>query len=213
VEEVLDVASVDGSEVMKAYVLVNSVDSKGKWASVLGGSAGYRRWENGEARVDITLNMNGAISPAEYLEIPAPGSGFKTIRIQPLSSCTHETCLNYGLYSILIHEVTHAAESMFKGKGLSYSYDENRKVNDETAYMNDPKEIRAFMQQIVDETSRSATVPVIRDHSNRDNQKLLNLCLKLSTTWKIIHASLTPTNRAKILKAVYGELASSGLLF
>lgn len=66
-------------------------------------------------------------------------------RMQSLSSCTHEHCLPYGLYSILTHEVTHAAESMFR---LDPTYYRGPGVVDETAYVNDPGEVRAFMQQV-----------------------------------------------------------------
>lgn len=213
VEEKIEVQAVDGSETLVAYVLVTAIEATGKYASVLGGSAGWRKWENGEARVNITLHMNGALSPAEYLLIPSEGSLSKPVRIQPLSSCKHETCLNYGLYSTLIHELTHASESMFKKK-LEYKYDrETLRVEDTKAYVNDPKEVRAFMQQIVDEVERYAQLELIRNHAKGDNHKLIDMALKLSTTWREINKLWTPANRAKILKAVYTTLAQRELLF
>jgi len=209
VEDDLKIESVDGKETLRASVLVQSKAATGKWASVLGGSSGYRRWQGGEARVNITLWLNGALSPADYFDTdPMKGN-----RLSPLSACTHEHCLPYGLYSILTHEVTHAAESMFTGKQPTY-YQQGpggQEVADEVAYVNDPKEVRAFMQQVVDEVVRMAKKDMIRDHVKTD-RALVDLCLQLSTTWMAIDKHLLSSNRAKILKAVYDGLDKEGLL-
>jgi len=207
---VIEIESSDGKETLRAYVYVESKAARGKWAAVLGGSAGKRKWEGGEARVQVILWLNGALSPKEWFdENPVTGG-----RLQPYPGCSSERCLAYGLYSILTHELTHAAESMFEGREPTY-YQRGpggeQAVTDETAYINDPKEIRAFMQQIVDEALRYATTPMIRDNA-KDAKHLIDLALKLSTTWKAIDPHLTRANRARILKAVYEALNREGLV-
>jgi hypothetical protein len=205
-EASVDVDAVDRGETLVAVVQVNSISSTGKWASVLRGSAGKRVFERGRGRVPVTLSMNGALTPNEYLT--PQGQGFSaTNRMSPISACTHETCLPYGLYSILIHELTHVADTPFS-KGPTYFKDDGT-VKDDASYANDPLEVRAFMQNIVDEAAHHA--PAMRAHFD-NNQKLIDTCLRLSTTWKLIHKDLTPANRAKILKAVYTEFDEQGLL-
>ncbi len=207
---VIEVESSDGKGTLRAYVYVESKAARGKWAAVLGGSSGKRKWEKGEARVQVTLWLNGALSPKEWLdEDPVTGG-----RMQPYPGCSSERCLAYGLYSILTHELTHAAESMFEGREPTYYQrgpEGEQVVTDEVAYINDPKEIRAFMQQVVDEVLRYATTPMIRDNA-KNPKHLIDLSLKLSTTWKAIDPHLTRANRSRILKAVYGALSQEGLV-
>lgn len=204
----LEVDAVDGKYPLQADVQVDSKAATGKWAAVLGGSSGRYRWERGQGVVDIKLWLNGALTPADYLS----GDPMTGNRLQSLNSCTHEHCLPYGLYSILTHEVTHTAESMFR-QDPTYYRGPDHEV-DEVAYVNDPGEVRAFMQQIVEEVSRG--FQKLRDYAERQgkgNRELIDLALKLSTTWKGIEKHLSASNRAKILKAVYNGLDEAGLLF
>jgi hypothetical protein len=62
-----------------------------------------------------------------------------------------------------------------------------------------------------DEVLRYAATPMIRDNA-RDSRHLLDLTLKLSTTWKAIDPHLTRPNRSRILKAVYDALNREGLV-
>jgi hypothetical protein len=200
----LNIDSVDRQETLQAEVYVKSVEAKGKWAAVLGGSSGKRRWEEGEARVQVILWLNGALSPADFL-VPQAG----TDRLQPLSGCKYETCLPYGLYSILTHELTHAAEAMFREKTPKYLRMPEDDPKRREVYVNDPGEVRAFLQQVVDEAVRGAKH--LREHS-KSNDWLVKFSLKMSTTWKEIEGALNRGNRAKILKAVYDALDKEGLL-
>lgn len=200
----LEVESVDGKELLLAEVIIKSVGSKGKWAAVLGGSSGSRRWESGQGRIKVTLWLNGALTPADFL-VPQPG----TDRLQPLSRCTYETCLPYGLYSILIHELTHTAESMFQKVPEYLRGVDNPMAEKPREYVNDPQEVRAFMQQVVDEAVKGARH--LRSHA-KSNQWLINYSLRMSTTWKIIEPDMTHANKAKILKAVYEAFEKEGLL-
>jgi len=194
-------------------VYVSAREANGKYAAVLGG-----RSRPGV----IELEINGALSPAEYLN--TEGSMSAPLRIQPLHSCRAESCLNYGLYSLLIHEATHAAE-MDHMKGLTYSpkqiLEEGDKGKAWGAYINDPSEVRAFMQQVADEVVHNIGKSdqmhrMLRERAEKDphaNQKLLHYGLLLSTTWKAIEGHLTPKSKATILKGVYDRMDQAKLLF
>lgn len=198
----LEVESVDRKEVLLVDVEIGAKMAVGKWAAVLGGSASRRRWENGAARASIHIHLNGALTPHDFLdEDPMKGG-----RLQSVDTCTHERCLPYGLYSILTHEVTHVAESMYT-RGPGY-YGSDGIVNQD-AYVNDPQEVRAFLQQVVEEVVRMAGK--LAPHA-RSSQHLVDICLKTSTTWSAIEKDLQPRNRARILRAVYVALEEQGLV-
>jgi hypothetical protein len=201
-DAVLSVDEADGRQSHSVTVTVGSVPAKGKFASVLSGAS---------RKGEIDLHMNGALSPQEYLA----ESGM-TVRIQPVWSCRYETCLPYGLYSLLIHELTHSAD-VFRGP-LRYSPSEVLEKGEAAygTYLNDPAEVRAFMQQVVDEAVSSMTRnDTLREHAQKKpnpNQALVDLALRMSTTWKIVEKHLDRRNRDKILKAVYDGLDQAGLL-
>jgi hypothetical protein len=206
------VDSVDRSEQIRIDVEVVSISATGKAFPVLGGGAGKRKFEEGEAHAQVTLWLNGGLSPNEYLATNGENrdlSKYVTDRFQPLGGCTSEACVPYGLYSILIHETTHVAESMFRKK-LQYEYDENKKVKDQGKYVNDPAEVKAFMQQIVDETVGSGTK--LQEHFRGNPRKLIDMSLRMSTTWKLIEKNLTARNRNVILSAVYSAFSEEGLV-
>jgi len=204
------VDSVDGTEQLRIDVLVISARATRKAYPVLMGTAGTRHFENGEAFVQVTLQLNGAMSPNEYLATNGSNTdlaSFVTDRFTPLSECTSETCLPFGLYTVLIHETTHAAETAFR-KPLQYEYDKDYKVKNEKDYVNDPHEVRAFMQQIVDETVRMAHK--LSEHMS--GTKLVDSSLRLSFTWSNIEKDLNARSRKLILTAVYQAFSDDGLL-
>jgi len=190
-------------------VQVHSLAAKGKWAAVLRGAAGKAHFERGAYRSQVSLWINGALSPQEWLD-PDPMKGG---RFAPLHSCTHDRCLPFGLYSTLIHELTHAAESVFDHPAPTYYKQgpEKQEVTDETAYINDPLEVRAWMQQVVDDVVRAYRNPMLVNHF-KDPHKLLAIALKMSTTWSLVVSKLTRLNQNKILKAVHDALSREGLL-
>jgi len=203
----LSVDAADGKGTVDVLVLVRSRSSRNKGTALLGG--GFGTWHGGPV---IVLELNGAFTPED----------FQSERMtQPIWSCSHETCLPYSLFSILIHEATHAADSVFKEKNPSAKNPNKSEIpsqgdlsdSEYRAYINHPSEVRAWMQQVVDETPRYAKMEAIRNHARNSNQELVNLALRLSTTWKEVEGVLTPTNKAKILKAVYYNLDRLGLLF
>jgi len=191
----VEVLEADGRQSHSVGVIVNARPSNAKGVAVLGGSAGKEQ---------IDIYMNGALSPSDFL-VPTP----QTDRMAPLWECTYETCLPYGLYSILIHEVTHAADVFVKGLKYSPSDVLERGEAAWGPYVNDPSEVRAFMQEIVDQTERMARK--LRPHA-KTNRRLVDMILKTSTTWGLIEKHLNPRNKTRILKAVYDNLDREGLL-
>jgi hypothetical protein len=185
----ISIEEADSRNSHTCEVIVGATPSKAKGAAVLSGASG---------KGVIHLYMNGALSPQDIL-VPTPQSD----RLSPMPGCTYETCLPYGLYSILTHEITHNAD-IFMGK-LKYSPAEVIEKGEAAwgSYINDPSEVRAFMQQVVDETERMARK--IREHTE-SNQQLVSRLLMLSTTWSLIKKHLSSRNQARILKAVYDML-------
>lgn len=104
------------------------------------------------------------------------------------------------IFSVLIHEFTHAAD-YGKGKGWGTSTSENQT---NSSYHNDPREVRAFLQQILEETEEYIRKFVGDDTFGLSDQvtDLINLALKESFTWKRIEPDLTPENRKYILRNV-----------
>jgi hypothetical protein len=207
---ILTVEAADGRSTVDVLVSVRSRPSNAKGTILLGGGFGSL-----EKKPVIILELNGAYTPAEI----------QSERVnQPLWSCTSESCLAYSLYSILIHEATHAADSVVvkerpsaKNPNKSEIPDPNDySESDYRKYINHPSEVRAWMQQVVDETPIYAKMDGIRGRAqskSNPNQELVNMALRLSTTWKLVEKHLTSSNKAKILKAVYYNLERLELLF
>lgn len=103
------------------------------------------------------------------------------------------------IYKALIHEITHAAEK-FKGRGvgLDMGVDEAR---DNDAYYNDPEEVRAYMQEVVDQTEE------FFKHVGKLTEKFgpgkgFEYLLQFSTTWKEVSPHWTEPNKRKVIQAV-----------
>lgn len=145
----------------------------------------------------IYLNLNGNLTPRELL----------CRSDRSISECDSDYCLQWGLFSVLSHELTHAADLIGK---VSYTNligktDYEREV----IYSNDPTEVRAFMRQVVEETRRQARRVGFRAV---DQQDLIRMVLYFSPTWSQRSEYWTPANRSLILKAVYDDLSREGLL-
>jgi hypothetical protein len=194
----IDIADSDDRGSVSVTVIISSQKSKVAYTACLGGRA------NG---TEVEIFLNGAMTPKEIQ---------KHERLQPLWSCRYETCIPYGIYSLLIHELTHIADVSKRQPGYSPS---KVKEEGETAwgpYLNDPGELRAFMQNLVDEAVNMASKEAIRTNAAKSpnpNQKLMDIVLALSTTWGLASPHLKPRNKALLLKAVYDGLKRAGYLF
>lgn len=192
--ETHDIRNVMGHD-LTVDVLVTAGKDRSGGPFVAAGGYGHNRRTN---RPVVIVKLNGSYSPKEYL--PAVDTGM----------------LTRGIYDILIHEMTHAADAALKAKYKTGPASGQYVPDDISAYYNDPKEVRAYMQQVVDE--------VLRYGGKRENlEKILKLfkgprhrgievVLKNTETWPEIKDHLTDSNKAKILKAVYQALDDEGYL-
>lgn len=199
------------SKIMVGVTVDSKAQSK-KYAAVIGGKASIKKstWQSNGLLVEVTLYINGALSPADILEGTEVKMGqmgsYKHNRLQSLKDCTALTCLPFGLYSTLIHEATHAAESVFgwsKGETGTALHNGETVVTDQAKYINDPVEVRAWMQQIVDEVLFYLKKFDEVEGLDWTPQKRIQMALKTSTTWQLVKSDLTPKNRNLIMKAVY----------
>lgn len=146
----------------------------------------------------VIVKLNGSYSPKEYL--PAVDTGM----------------LTQGIYDILIHEMTHAADAEIKAKYKAGPASGAYVPDDIAAYYNDPKEVRAYMQQVVDEVlrygSKRKNLEKVLELFKGPRQRGIEVILKNTETWPEIEPHLTDANKAKILKAVYRALDDEGLL-
>lgn len=139
---------------------------------------------------------------------------------KPRDEFTNETTiqgLEHDIYEELIHEFSHAAEAAFL-----YDSAESQRAEEGAAsgrgtpeYYNLPTEVRAYMQQIVDDVTRLAALPILRkllSAKAKTPHDLVMAYLDKSAKWKQVERHLNPQNKAKVLKAVYTALDESGLL-
>jgi len=107
-------------------------------------------------------------------------------------------------YSVLIHEATHLADQL--PRVASDADNEDLKI-----YYNKPTEVRAFMQQIVDEVVAHARSIAKDLEGFTDTEQLVRLSLERSTTWDRVRPYVNPSNKRKILKAVHGVIDRANL--
>ncbi|MFA5053123.1 MAG: hypothetical protein WC565_03630 [Parcubacteria group bacterium] len=100
--------------------------------------------------------------------------------------------LRQAILSVLKHEATHVARSPWSPNRPSYAL----KPGDKSAYYNDPEEVEAFAQQVVDEA-------LLLRASTPARVKLSMLAYLNSPSWTRIEPYLTERNKRK----VYQKLA------
>jgi hypothetical protein len=103
------------------------------------------------------------------------------------------------LFPVLLHELTHVADK-YKGRGPAkdMSRDEAR---GSAAYYNDPGEVRAYMQEVVDELEDFAR-HLPKFQKTFGISKGVDVLLKRSATWNEISPHWTEDNKRKVIKAV-----------
>jgi hypothetical protein len=106
------------------------------------------------------------------------------------------------VFDALIHEATHIVDLYTRERESSKGYNEDHtKLVDPTAYVNDPKEVRAFMQQIADQ--------IVQDIEG--GSPSVAVSLYSNKLWQRLRSDLTDRNRKLILKGVYTAVQDSGL--
>lgn len=95
----------------------------------------------------------------------------------------------------LLHEVTHAVDP---GTGQQSGREAPKSPEEWAAYFNLPREVRAYMQEIVDQVVRSLPRKV-----DRVSRQVIENLLAKSRTWMEIGDLFSDKNRRKIIQAVY----------
>lgn len=107
--------------------------------------------------------------------------------------------------STIAHELTHA-----KDLGEEVTYDFNNPDREE--YVNDPMEVRAFMQQIAREVAEIYPTPGIQQVYSQPVDKL-EAALDMSDTWRVqVGPYLSEANRRKVITGVVNYLRDLELL-
>ncbi len=110
------------------------------------------------------------------------------------------------VYSTLLHEITHAKDFQ---RPKSYEISERGTPTDPKTYYNDPQEVRAFLQQILDQTRAFVihTHELLGEDLEADTTLVEN-ALRASLVWDEIKRHLSPQNRKHILRIVGQDVLS-----
>ena len=176
-----EIRTVDGTEIT-TYVRFETVPTK-EPNYVLDGGVGFLR-----GTPIVVVQINGSLD-ADAIQ---KGSETHIVKIQ--------------LYNLLLHEFTHVADKYTRGVGQGgRGLTEEQLRNNPAAYYNNPSEMHAYMQEVVDQVSnRFVHYEKLR---SRFGQKALGMLLNMSDTWIRVSPYWTERNRQKVLKAVYQALA------
>ncbi len=170
-----DVRTVDG-DTRRVWVRLQSVPSR-DFRYVVGGALGEVRGKH-----VVVINVNGSL-PAETIWAAAKGHSVQD-----------------QLYPVLLHELTHAADKFAPGMAET----EQQLQDDPAAYYNDPSELRAYTQEVVDEVSdRFDKYEKLQRHFGN---KAMGMLLRMSPTWERASPHWTRPNQNRVLKSVYQAL-------
>jgi hypothetical protein len=114
-------------------------------------------------------------------------------------STTGSAVLADQMYPLLIHELTHAADTyapQLPSKSMADAQDHL------DSYYNSPGEVRAYLQEVVDEVERFLPNYQRFVRLFHGDGKAVEVLLKNSETWKKASPHWTETNRRLVIKAV-----------
>lgn len=115
-------------------------------------------------------------------------------------------------FSLLLHELTHAADHAYDAKGIQLgrpSYMSPEGEIDDEQYWNDPREVKAFIQEAVEEALvRAEQFSRMHYKENVTRDQVLDYVYE-GELWKQFAKYMNERNRAKLLKAVYAALVDS----
>lgn len=169
-----EVRAVDGSR-RKLWILLRTIPSRDFRYFVSGGMGTAGK------KPALIVNVNGSLDA------------------EVIWKATNARSAHGFLYPILLHELTHAADIFAPPLGLSED-----EAHDNPAYYNHPAELRAYMQEVVDELEgRFQYFDKLR---GRFGHRGLEMFLNFSSTWKEVGPHWTAASRQKVLKAVYQAL-------
>jgi hypothetical protein len=142
----------------------------------------------------VVLDLNAQI-PLSSLEKASSGD-------------VRNSIMRKQIYRAILHEMTHVFDEFTAGsiKKQQLSSKNLETVAERAAYFNDPGEVRAFMQEIVDEVGeRASTSWALYKKTFGPTEGILYL-IKSSETWREISPYLSEKNQRKIILAVVKDL-------
>jgi hypothetical protein len=184
VQDSMPIESVKGEELDAMVVVRADPDDKAPGPYVNAGGFG---WHRQSGRPVVILSLNGSYTPRELS---------KSLRGSP-------ELIQDMMYRTLLHEVTHAKEPSSKAEYELGGAGEQYTTSDLSRYYNDPKEVRAFMQQVVDEVHEAFGDRQDAVIDKFGEARGLKMMLNTSETWRDVKEHLNEDNRKKMLKAVH----------
>jgi hypothetical protein len=187
VQDSMPVRSVQGED-LDAIVVVRAGPAGGPGPYIDSGGFG---WHQPTGRPVVIVSLNGHYTPKDLA---------RSLRGSP-------ELIQDMIYTTLLHEATHASDVrrqsgyQVSGAGEQYTTD------DLDRYYNDPHEVRAFMQQVVDETERAFGDRQETVLEKFGESRGLKMILGASDTWREINEHLHEDNRRKMIKAVHRALS------
>ena len=173
-----DIRAVDG-RTQDIQVRLQAVPSTSK-TMVVSGGMGY----NSAKQVVVVVNLNAGIAAKQYQETVQKYRGV----------------LAEQLYAVLIHEITHAADTFSEGVGSKMTQSEAR---GNAAYYNNPGEVRAYLQEIQSELEKIGFFKHIPKMEKLFGPgKAVQVILEQSPTWTEISPYLNEHNRKLVMKTV-----------
>jgi hypothetical protein len=175
-----DITTVDGREAT-IQIRLMSIPTSSPYYVVSGGVG-----KGGSGATFIVININGTLD-AENL--------YK-------SASSKDLTIANQIFKVLIHEMTHAADIFTKGIGESLTEEEAQ--NNPRAYYNHPTEVRAYLQEILEELNLGNYPKFVKLFKGRGRG--LEVLLKQSKTWLEMEPYLTESNKRLIIKAVAQQI-------
>ena len=168
-----------GGRTQDIQVRLQAVPSTSK-TMVVSGGMGY----NSAKQVVVVVNLNAGIAAKQYQETVQKYRGV----------------LAEQLYAVLIHEITHAADTFSEGVGSKMTQSEAR---GNAAYYNNPGEVRAYLQEIQSELEKIGFFKHIPKMEKLFGPgKAVQVILEQSPTWTEISPYLNEHNRKLVMKTV-----------
>lgn len=172
-----EVRTVDGGS-LRVWIRLHSVPSR-DFRYIVGGGLGKVK-----GQPVVVINVNGNLA-AEVLWKSA-----------------HARAMHDQIFPVLLHELTHAADKFAPAPGETKT--EQGLQDDLDFYFNNGSEVRAYMQEIVDELgSRFGHFEKLK---RLFGAKAITTLLNLSPTWQRVSPHWTRQNQNKVMKAVYQAL-------
>lgn len=193
-------------ELLRSEYGVNDVKTK-EWIPVdilVSSLVGSEYVNQGDLVLDAMVHLDG--NPP-YIEIVINGA----YRWRMLQQVRYQ--LVKDVYDSLIHELTHVADMRYRdGRPEQHAYRTQDGDFDMGKYHGDRFEVTAFVQEVTDEAIQRAE-QFVRSHrgENYTRQQLLDYIAN-GRMYKVRVSNVKPSDKARLLKAVYSALVDAGLV-